>query len=83
MATGLESVGIALAVPGVIDVILRGALALWDRIEKYRTMDEILSRQVTDSLSPLKRLRACANSDIVQPSRNGVEHQRRSAVCRA
>ncbi|KAM3418107.1 hypothetical protein BST61_g6312 [Cercospora zeina] len=43
MATGLEVAGVALAVPGVIDVILRGALAVWDRIEKYKTRDEVLS----------------------------------------
>ncbi|PPJ60828.1 hypothetical protein CBER1_10820 [Cercospora berteroae] len=42
MAIGLDAVGVALAVPGVVDVITRGAFALWDHIEKYRTMDEVL-----------------------------------------
>lgn len=42
----IAAVGLMLAVPGVIDLIMRGAANIYDRIETFRDMDGTMARQV-------------------------------------
>lgn len=37
-------VGATLAAPGVVDVIMRGAAAVYDKIDTFKHMDETMSR---------------------------------------
>jgi hypothetical protein len=39
-----EIVGLALAAPGVIDVILRGAAAVYDKIDTLRHIDATMAK---------------------------------------
>jgi hypothetical protein len=40
----MEVVGLALAVPGIIDVIFRGAELVYNKIDTFKTVDKTLSR---------------------------------------
>lgn len=44
MSGVFESAGLALAIPGLIDVIIRGGEVLYRKIETFRTMHETLIR---------------------------------------
>jgi hypothetical protein len=45
MATGVfEPMGAALAVPGVIDVIVRGGVVVYEKIETFRRMDQAMAK---------------------------------------
>jgi hypothetical protein len=44
--TGLESAGFALAIPGLIDVIVRGSEAVSRKVEVFRGQHEVLNRCV-------------------------------------
>ena len=44
MATGFEFIGVALAVPGVIDVIIRGGEAIYEKIDDFRQIDRGLTK---------------------------------------
>lgn len=42
--SGLEVAGAVLAVPGLIDVIVRGGEAVYDRLETFKTVDKAIAR---------------------------------------
>lgn len=42
--SGLEIAGAALAVPGAIDVIVRGGEAVYHKIETFKTVDKAVNR---------------------------------------
>jgi hypothetical protein len=44
MSGVLESAGLALAIPGLIDVIIRGGEVVYRKIEAFRTKHETLMR---------------------------------------
>ena len=45
LMAGIEiGVGVALAAPGLIDVVFRGAIALYEKIETFRKIDETMNR---------------------------------------
>jgi len=43
----MEIVGVALAVPGLIDVLIRGGQAIVEKVDTYQTIDETLDRYVS------------------------------------
>jgi hypothetical protein len=45
MATGVfEPLGAALAVPGVIDVIVRGGVVVYEKLETFHQMDKAMAK---------------------------------------
>jgi hypothetical protein len=44
--TGLEGAGFALAIPGIIDVIVRGGEVVYRKVEVFRRQHEVLNRYV-------------------------------------
>jgi hypothetical protein len=39
-----EAAGVALAVPGVIDIIVRGGVAVYEKVDTFRNIDETTRR---------------------------------------
>lgn len=44
MSGVLETVGVAVAVPGVIDVIVRGGEVVYEKIDDFRKIDQTMIR---------------------------------------
>ena len=42
--TGIEVAGLVLAVPGLVDVVLRGGDAVYERVETFKTVDKAVNR---------------------------------------
>ena len=45
----MEAIGVALAVPGVIDMLIRGGLFIAERVDSYQKIDKTLDRSVYPS----------------------------------